>query len=53
MPAVDIDLETRPDEASGLVRIMNQLDDLDDTAFIAANYDIDDDEMAQLQEQLG
>jgi YebC/PmpR family DNA-binding regulatory protein len=41
------------DEASGLVRIMNQLDDLDDTAFIAANYDIDDDEMAALQDQLG
>jgi len=41
------------DEASGLVRIMNQLDDLDDTAFIAANYDIDDDEMAALQDQIG
>ena len=41
------------DEASGLVRIMNQLDDLDDTAFIAANYDIDDEEMAALQDQLG
>jgi len=41
------------DEASGLVRIMNQLDDLDDTAFVAANYDIDDDEMAALQDQLG
>jgi transcriptional/translational regulatory protein YebC/TACO1 len=41
------------DEATGLVRIMNQLDDLDDTAFIAANYDIDDDEMAALQDQLG
>jgi transcriptional/translational regulatory protein YebC/TACO1 len=41
------------DEASGLVRIMSQLDDLDDTAFITANYDIDDDEMAALQDQLG
>ena len=41
------------DEASGLVRVMTQLDDLDDTAFVAANYDIDDDEMAAIQDQLG
>jgi YebC/PmpR family DNA-binding regulatory protein len=41
------------DEASGLFRIMGQLDDLDDTAFIAANYDIDDEEMSALQDQLG
>jgi YebC/PmpR family DNA-binding regulatory protein len=41
------------DDASGLLRIMTMLDDLDDTAFIAANYDIDDDEMARLQDQIG
>ena len=41
------------DDASGLMRIMTMLDDLDDTAFIAANYDIDDDEMARLQDQIG
>lgn len=41
------------DDASGLMRIMNLLDDLDDTAFVAANYDIDDEEMAALQDQLG
>lgn len=41
------------EEASGLVRVMTQLDDLDDTAFVAANYDIDDDEMAAIQDQLG
>lgn len=41
------------DEAAGLLRIMTYLDDLDDTAFVAANYDIDDEEMAALQEQLG
>lgn len=41
------------DTAAGLLRIMTILDDLDDTAFIAANYDIDDDEMARLQDQVG
>ena len=41
------------DDAAGLLRIMTILDDLDDTAFIAANYDIDDDEMARLQDQVG
>ena len=41
------------DDAKGLLRIMTVLDDLDDTAFIAANYDIDDAEMAELQDQLG
>jgi YebC/PmpR family DNA-binding regulatory protein len=40
------------DDASGLLRIMTQLDDLDDTAFVAANYDIDDDEMNRLQDEL-
>lgn len=41
------------EDASGLLRIMTVLDDLDDTAFVAANYDIDDAEMAELQDQLG
>jgi len=40
-------------DASGLVKLMTALDDLDDTAFIAANYDIDDEEMAALQDELG
>lgn len=39
-------------EAAGLLKIMTMLDDLDDTAFVAANYDIDDEEMAALQDDL-
>ena len=41
------------DDAVGLVRLMTALDDLDDTSSISANYDIDDEEMAKLQEQFG
>lgn len=41
------------DDALGLLRILNALDDLDDIGSVSANYDIDDAEMERLQEQLG
>ena len=41
------------DDAVGLMKILSALDDLDDTRSVAANYDIDDEEMAKLQEQFG
>jgi YebC/PmpR family DNA-binding regulatory protein len=41
------------EDASGLMRIITMLDELDDVSSVAANYEIDDAEMARLQEQFG
>ena len=40
-------------EAETLMKLINFLDDLDDTSSIAANYEIPDEELAKLQELFG
>ena len=40
------------DEAGKLLKLIMQLDELDDTSKVSANFDIDDEELAQLQDQL-
>jgi len=39
-------------EAESLLKLINQLDDLDDVSSVSANFDIDDEELAVLQENL-
>lgn len=41
------------DDARSVLRLINHLDDLDDTQQVSANFDISDEEMAALQEELG
>ncbi len=40
-------------DASGLMRLINFMDDLDDVSNVSANFDIDDDLMAEIEELLG
>ncbi len=39
-------------EALGVLKLINALDDLDDVSRVSANFDIDDAELAELQEQI-
>lgn len=39
-------------DALGIMKLINALDDLDDTSKVSANFDIDDEEMEKLQEEL-
>jgi YebC/PmpR family DNA-binding regulatory protein len=39
-------------DAIGVMKLINALDDLDDTSKISANFDIDDEEMEKIQDEL-
>ncbi len=40
-------------DATGLMRLINFMDDLDDVSHVSANFDMDDDLFAEIEEQLG
>lgn len=40
------------DDAKGVLKLIGALDDVDDTTKVSANFDIDDEELARLQDEL-
>jgi YebC/PmpR family DNA-binding regulatory protein len=51
-PVASTTIQVSGDSAKGLLRLINVLDDLDDTQQVSANFDIPEEELAALQEEL-
>lgn len=52
MPIPSTTISVTGDAASGVLKLVMMLDELDDTSRVSANFDIDEDELAELQEKL-
>jgi len=52
MPIPSTTIHVTGSDAEGVLKLVTMLDDLDDTSRVSANFDIDDAELAELQERL-
>jgi len=45
-------VQVEPKDAASLLRLITNLDDIDDVSTVSANFDIDDEVMAELNDEL-
>ena len=51
IPNMTVKVEKK--DAMSLMKLINLMDDLDDVSNVSANFDMDDDLLAEIEEQLG